>query len=197
MGHFCVDCGTALVPRVIEGREVEACPRDGFILWHDPKVSTAVVVEAEGGIVLGRRSIEPGYGLWCLPGGFVNDDEDPAVAAVRECREEISAAVELTGLIGVYHIPKADAPSMIAIAYKGRLIEGATPAAGAEMLEVAVFNPGSVPALAFPSHTNVVAEYLRSLAPAEEAAPRPDHAAARRAARPSRTQAPTQPRRRG
>jgi ADP-ribose pyrophosphatase YjhB (NUDIX family) len=197
VGHFCVDCGTALVPRVIEGREVEACPRDGFILWHDPKVSTAVVVEAEGGIVLGRRSIEPGYGLWCLPGGFVNDDEDPAVAAVRECREEISVPVELTGLIGVYHIAKTDAPSMIGIAYKGRLVDGVVLSPGAEMLEVAVFPPGSVPPLAFPSHKRVVTEYLKSLAPAEEAAPPPDRATAPRAARPSRAQAPTPPRRRG
>jgi 8-oxo-dGTP diphosphatase len=184
VGHFCVNCGTALVPRVIEGREVEACPNDGFVLWHDPKVSTAVVVVADGGIVLGRRSIEPGYGLWCLPGGFVNDDEDPAVAAVRECREEISVPVDLTGLIGVYHIAKTDAPSMVAIAYKGRLVDGAVPAAGAEMLEVAVFPPDSLPPLAFPSHQKVVAEYLRSLAPAEEAAPLPAHEAAPRAGRP-------------
>ena len=196
MGHFCVNCGTALVPRVIEGREVEACPRDSFILWHDPKVSTAVVVEADGGIVLGRRSIEPGYGLWCLPGGFVNDDEDPAIAAVRECREEISVPVELIGLIGVYHIAKTDAPSMIAIAYKGTLVDGTVPAAGAEMLEVAVFPPESVPPLAFPSHKKVIAHYLRSLARAEEGAPPRDRAAAPRAARPSRAQAPTQSRQR-
>jgi ADP-ribose pyrophosphatase YjhB (NUDIX family) len=190
-----VNCGGELVPRVIEGREVEACPNDSFILWHDPKVSTAVVVEAEGGIVLGRRSIEPGYGLWCLPGGFVNDDEDPAVAAVRECREEITAPVELTGLIGVYHIAKTDAPSMVALAYRGRLGDGAVPAAGAEMLEVAVFPPESIPPLAFPSHMKVVGEYLRSLAPAEEGAPPPGRAAAPRAARPSRAQAPSQSRR--
>jgi len=196
VGHFCVNCGTALVPRVIEGREVEACPRDGFVLWHDPKVSTAVVVEAEGGIVLGRRSIEPGYGLWCLPGGFVNDDEDPAVAAVRECFEEISAHVELTGLIGVFHIAKTDAASMIVIAYKGRLAVGAAPLVGAEMLEVAVFRPESVPLLAFPSHQKVLAEYLRSQAPAEEAVPPPDRGAAPRAARPSQAQAQTQPRQR-
>ena len=148
--------------RVIEGREVEACPRDSFVLWHDPKVSTAVVVEVEGGIVLGRRAIEPGYGLWCLPGGFVNDDEDPAVAAARECREEINAPVELTGLIGVYHIAKADAPSMVGIAYRGRLIDGAEYSAGAEMLEVAVFHTDSLPPLAFPSHKAVLAEYLTS-----------------------------------
>jgi ADP-ribose pyrophosphatase YjhB (NUDIX family) len=190
-----VNCGAELVPRVIEGREVEACSNDSFILWHDPKVSTAVVVEAEGGIVLGRRSIEPGYGLWCLPGGFVNDDEDPAVAAVRECREEITAPVELTGLIGVYHIAKTDAPSMVAIAYRGRLVEGAVPAAGPEMLEVAVFPPESMPPLAFPSHKKVVGEYLRSLEPAEEGAPPLRRAAAPRAAPPSRAQAPTQSRR--
>ncbi len=189
LGHFCINCGTALVTRVIEGREVEACPRDNFILWHDPKVSTAVVVEADGGIVLGRRAIEPGYGLWCLPGGFVNDDEDPAAAATRECLEEIKAAVELTGLIGVYHIPKTDAPSMVGIAYRGRLLDGVRPEAGAEMLEVGVFSPDSLPELAFPSHRTVLAEYLKSPA-REEAAVLPlAGAAAPRETRPSRAQA--------
>jgi len=67
MGHFCVNCGAALVPRVIEGREVEACPNDEFVLWRDPKVATAVVVEAEGGVVLGRRAIEPGTACGACP----------------------------------------------------------------------------------------------------------------------------------
>jgi ADP-ribose pyrophosphatase YjhB (NUDIX family) len=196
LGHFCVNCGAALVTRVIEGREVEACPNDSFVLWRDPKVTTAVVVEADSGIVLGRRSIEPGYGLWCLPGGFVNDDEDPAAAAVRECFEEISAPVEVTGLIGVFHIPKTDAPSMVGIAYRARLANGAQIAAGAEMLEVGVFRLDSLPPLAFPSHRAVVADYIKSLAPAEAEAPRSGRAAAPRAGRPSRAQAPTQPRHR-
>lgn len=193
MGHFCVNCGAALVSRVIEGREVEACPNDSFVLWHDPKVSTAVVVEVDGGIVLGRRAIEPGYGLWCLPGGFVNDDEDPAAAAARECFEEINAPVELTGLIGVYHIPKTDAPSMVGIAYRARLAGGSRPSAGAEMLEVGVFQLDSLPTLAFPSHTTVLAEYLRSPERAEAVSPPSDHAVAQRGRRPSRAQA--QPRR--
>lgn len=195
MGHFCVNCGVALVPRVIEGREVEACPNDTFVLWHDPKVSTGVVVEADGGIVLGRRAIEPGYGLWCLPGGFVNDDEDPAVAAARECFEEISASVELTGLIGAYHIPKTDAPSMVVIAYKARLAGEARPSAGAEMLEVGVFQLDSLPPLAFPSHRTVLAEYLKSRGRAEVAAPLIAGAAAPRGKPPSRGQAQSRPRR--
>ena len=171
MGHFCVNCGSQLVIKVIEAREVEACPNDDFVLWRDPKVAAAVVVEADGGIVLGRRAIEPGYGLWCLPGGFVNHDEDPAAAAVRECREEISAAVELIELLGTYHVAKIEAPSIIGIAYRGRLRDGAAISAGAEMLEVAVFRPDALPEIAFPSHREVLARYLaeayRSAASAE------------------------------
>lgn len=175
---------------------VEACPNDSFVLWHDPKVSTAVVVETDGGIVLGRRAIEPGYGLWCLPGGFVNDDEHPSDAAARECLEEINAAVVVMGLIGVYHVPKGDAPSMVAIAYRGRLAAGAKPSAGSEMLEVRVFHPDGLPPLAFPSHQAVLAEYFRSPAPAEAGEPRPGVAAAPRETPPSRRRAGTRPQRR-
>jgi ADP-ribose pyrophosphatase YjhB (NUDIX family) len=193
--HFCVRCGTALETRIIEGRELEACPNDDFILWRDPKVAAAVVVEAGGGVVLGRRSIEPGYGLWCLPGGFVNDDEHPADAAMRECIEEICAAVELTSLIGVYHVPKRDAPSMVGIAYRARLVDGAQLRPGSEMLEVRVFPVDSLPPLAFPSHRYVLDEFLKSQAPAGAISPRRADVTAPHGKRPSRAQAPPPPRR--
>ena len=150
---------------MIEGREVEACPKDDFVLWHDPKVSTAVVINVDGGILLGRRAIEPGYGQWCLPGGFVNDDEDPWDAAARECMEEICATVERIGLIGVYHVVKHTAPSMVGIAYEARLADGSRLAPGPEMLEVGVFPLDSLPPLAFPSQRKVIAEYVGTLSP--------------------------------
>jgi ADP-ribose pyrophosphatase YjhB (NUDIX family) len=156
MAHFCVNCGSALALQTIEGRELEVCPQDGFVLWRDPKVAAAVVVEHDGGIVLGRRAIEPAYGEWCLPGGFVNDDEDPAAAAVRECREEINADVELIGLLGVYHVAKTTAPSIVGVAYRGRVKAGESIGAGPEMLEVRVFKPDALPPVAFPSHREVL-----------------------------------------
>ena len=159
--HFCINCGSPLEVRVVDGREVEACPNDDFVLWRDPKVVAAVVVEVDGKIVAGRRAIEPGYGLWCLPGGFVDQNEDPAAAAVRECREEIGADVELTGLLGVYHIPKTTAPSIVGIAYQARLGPGATISAGAEMLEVRAFPAGELPDLAFPSHRAIVDAFVK------------------------------------
>ena len=188
MAHFCVNCGTELVPRMVDGREVEGCPRDSFILWHDPKVATAVVVESGDGVVLGRRAIEPGYGLWCLPGGFVNADEDPAAAAVRECLEEIRAEVELTALLGVFHIAKTEASSMVGIAYRGRLAAGSSPQAGDEMLEVGVFRVDGLPTLAFPSHRAVLDEYVRFLAQLAAGAPRRGAVMAPRGTPPSRPQ---------
>ena len=159
MGHFCVKCGAPLVIKVIEGRELEACPQDDFVLWRDPKVAAAIVVATTGGIVLGRRGIEPGYGLWCLPGGFVNDDEGPADAVARECQEEIGARVEVDGVLDVYHGGKRTAPSIVVIAYRGRLVEGEKLMAGDEMLEVGIFALSALPELAFPSHRQALARF--------------------------------------
>lgn len=157
-----MNCGTPLQPRVVEGRDLEACPSCGFVLWHDPKVVTLVVVEnGDGAVVVGRRGIEPGYGLWCLPGGYVNDDEHPADAAMRECREEIGAEVDITDLLGVYHIRKRGAPSMIGIGYLARLRPGEAPLAGSEMLEVGVFPVDQVPDLVFDSHREAMSDWRR------------------------------------
>ncbi len=161
VSHYCVNCGTRLEARIIEARELEACSGCGFVLWHDPKVVTIVVVENDrGNVVVGRRGIEPGYGLWCLPGGYVNDDEHPADSASRECREEIGADVEILGLLGVYHIRKRDAPSMIGIAYRARLRPGAVPVAGSEMLEIDAFPGDRLPELAFTSHREAMSDWL-------------------------------------
>jgi 8-oxo-dGTP diphosphatase len=161
VSHYCVNCGIRLEIRTIEARELEACPSCGFVLWHDPKVVTMVVVEDErGNVIVGRRGIEPGYGLWCLPGGYVNDDEHPADSATRECREEIGVDVEITDLLGVYHIRKRDAPSMVGVGYRARLRPGDVPVAGSEMLEVGAFPGDCLPELAFTSHREAMSDWL-------------------------------------
>lgn len=159
--RYCVNCGTPLETRRIEGQDLQACATCDFVLWRDPKVVTLVAIEHEGGLLLGRRGIEPGYGLWCLPGGFVNQDEHPGEAAARECREEVCVEVEITGLLGVYHIRKQDAPSMVGIGYRARLRPGEVPAPGEEMLEVATFAAAGLPRLAFPSHAEAVRDWRR------------------------------------
>lgn len=161
-GHgFCSQCGAALEAQVREGREIGACPACQFLAWPDPKLVTAVVIEDSAGrVLLARRGIEPGYGLWCLPGGFVNDDEAPAAAAARECREEVAADLDDVELLGAFHIaPRPGRRGMVCLGYRGRLAAGAAPRAAEETLEVGVFAADRLPELVFPSHREVITEW--------------------------------------
>jgi ADP-ribose pyrophosphatase YjhB (NUDIX family) len=159
--RFCLWCGTPLELRAFDGKQLPACPSCDFVLWPDPKLATAVVVEAVGGIVVGKRSIDPGRGLWCLPGGFVDDHEHPAQAAMRECQEEIGAAVIIAGPLGIYHVRRAQRPHLVVIGYRAQLAAGARAVAAQEMDEVGVFPADSLPPLAFTSHQEAVNDWLR------------------------------------
>ena len=52
--------------------------------------------------MLVRRAIEPGYGMWVFPGGYVDRGEDVTAAATREAREECGLDVRLDGLVNIY-----------------------------------------------------------------------------------------------
>ena len=162
MPHFCLDCGQPLQPREIEGRLLEACVNCPYVRWPDPKLVTVTIVETPAGLVFGRRGIEPGYGGWCLPGGFVNDDEHPAVSAARECVEEIGAEVVIGDLIGIYHSVKPGRPGLVAIAYSAQAVDPGQVRAGSEMLEVLVAPPGEAPELVFPMHRSAMTDWLRA-----------------------------------
>src|SRR5262249_38714307 len=99
---YCLECGTALEDRHHEDRTRPTCPACGFIYYLDPKVAVAVVLGDKDGVLLGRRGIDPGSGLWSFPAGYVNRGEALEEAAVREVSEELGLQVRLTGLIGVY-----------------------------------------------------------------------------------------------
>ena len=158
--RFCQECGARMEVRQVEGRDVPHCPSCGFVAWRNPLVATMVIVATPGGIVLGRRGIEPGLGLWCLPGGFVNEDEEPIESARRECQEEIEAKVEIDRLLDVYHITRGDGRGMVGIAYLGHLEDGQSPRSGPEMTEVDVFGTDNLPRLAFASHRRAIDEWL-------------------------------------
>src|SRR2546426_6317375 len=104
VGHFCVNCGAPLELRSIEGRELEACANDGYVLWRDPKGAPAGVVGGGGGIVLGPRGVETAHGGWGLPGGVVHDDEKAPAAAGPEGRGGINLRGPPDALLRVYHL---------------------------------------------------------------------------------------------
>src|SRR6185369_9977206 len=105
--RYCPRCAGGLELRSVKPGDPHRlfCPGCDFIFYLDPKVAAGVLVEREGGLLLLRRGIEPGYGRWVFPGGFVDRGEHPEEAAVREAREEAGVQVALRGLVGVYQAP--------------------------------------------------------------------------------------------
>ena len=128
------------------------------MLYLDPKVVVAVVVGHAGRVLLGRRAINPGRGLWSFPGGYVDRGEAVEDAALRETREETGLAVRLTGLLGVYSA--AGRPHVV-LAYAATAIDD--PAAlrpqPEEVLELAYFAPAETPPLAFPHDPAILAAW--------------------------------------
>src|SRR5688572_3910119 len=93
--RFCPRCGGALEARLLKDSEPArlVCTGCEFVFYLDPKVAACTICMVDGGIVLLRRGIEPQYGKWVFPGGFVDRGEIVSDAAVRETREEVNLRV--------------------------------------------------------------------------------------------------------
>jgi len=148
--NYCPHCGHALEERQAFGRVRRFCPDCDRVIFRDHKVAAGVIVERDGQVLLVRRRMQPGQGMWTFPAGFVDFDEDPAEAAVRECREETGLEVEITGLLDVIAGREHERGADLVIVYCARPIEGELQAAD-DVDRVAFFalNERGLPPLAF------------------------------------------------
>lgn len=159
--RFCPSCGGTLENRLLKAGDPSrlVCTRCAQILYLDPKVAVGTIIRTDDGrLVLVRRAIEPGYGLWVFPGGYVDRGEDVTGAAVREAREEAGLDVELERLVNIYSYGPR---SLIVIVYAARVIGGEL-CVDEECIEAQLFRPDEIPwdALAFHSTTQALREYL-------------------------------------
>jgi 8-oxo-dGTP diphosphatase len=110
-----------------------------------------------------RRALEPGYGLWTFPGGFVERGEVAEEAARREVLEETGVEIEPTGIVGLYTY-EGQVP---AIAVFSARVTGGEPAPLDETMAVRSFPRDALPwsAMAFPSTGHALKDYLREGGP--------------------------------
>ena len=140
---YCGDCGASTSLTIPPGDTLprHVCQKCGIIHYQNPKIVVGCIPEWHNQILLCKRAIEPRYGLWTFPAGFMENDETIEDAAIRETKEEAQANVELTGLYTVFSIPHVSQVYMVFRATMGEEKFGA----GEESLEVRLFNLDQIP----------------------------------------------------
>jgi 8-oxo-dGTP diphosphatase len=159
--RFCPRCAGKLENRVLKKGDPDrlVCEACGFVFYLGPKLVAGAIVELDGEIVLIQRAIEPGYGRWTFPGGFVERGEVAEAAAARETLEETGLEVEATGIVGLYTY-EDQVPAIVVFAAEAT---GGEPEPLDETLDVRAFPREGLPwaEMAFPSTEHALKDYLR------------------------------------
>jgi ADP-ribose pyrophosphatase YjhB (NUDIX family) len=158
---YCPLCGGDLELRSLKPTEPDrlVCIRCGFVFYQDPKVAVGTIICNDSReIVLVRRAIQPGYGKWVFPGGFVDRGEAVLSAAVREAREEAGVDIRIERLLNVYSYPGIAPVIIVYVA----TMTGGTLACDDEGLEARFFDRHTIPwdELAFRSTQEALREFL-------------------------------------
>ena len=162
--RFCPVCGNQLQPKVLKSGEPTrpVCRVCGYIVYLDPKVAVGTIISNDlDQIALVRRAIEPGYGKWVFPGGYVDRGEELLTAAVREAKEESNLRVRVDGLVNLYSYA-GRAP--IVIVYAATVVGGELRSED-ESLDAAWFGRSEIPwaELAFPSTHEALRDFLNGV----------------------------------
>ena len=153
--QYCSSCATPLEMCEESDKQRPVCPKCRRIVYYDPKVAAKSIVERDGNILMVRRANQPGYGLWSMPGGYVDRGEVVEQAASREVLEETGLKVEVDRLIGVF---SEESHPVIVIAFVSQEAGGVLQA-GPEALDVGFFNPCQLPPLAFERDREILAKW--------------------------------------
>jgi 8-oxo-dGTP diphosphatase len=162
--RFCPRCGGTLEQRLLKATEPQrlVCVRCGFVFYIDPKVAVGTIIRSQSQrLVLVRRAIDPGFGKWVFPGGYVDRGETLPVAAVREAREECGLDVRLDGLVNIYSYAGR---TPVIVVYAATAI-GGTLVGDDECFEACEFEHDALPwgDLAFRSTAEGLRDYLAGL----------------------------------
>ncbi|MBU9691224.1 NUDIX hydrolase [Burkholderia multivorans] len=148
---FCSVCGHEVIARIPQGdnRERFVCDHCGTIHYQNPRNVVGTVPVWGEQVLLCRRAIEPRYGFWTLPAGFMEMGETTAEAAARETLEEAGARVEVQNLFTLLNVPHVH---QVHLFYLARLVDPEFEA-GEESLEVKLFDEADIPwnEIAFPT----------------------------------------------
>ncbi len=141
--RYCCACGHAITRRVPPGdsRERDCCDACGTIHYLNPRPVVGTIPVWDDRVLLCRRAIEPRYGAWTLPAGFMELGETVAQGAQRETVEEAKANIEIGPLFSMIDVPGVE---QIHIFFLARLRD-CNFGPGIESLDVRLFREDEIP----------------------------------------------------
>lgn len=158
--NFCGNCGHKTTEKIPLGDHQlrRVCTQCGSIHYVNPKVICGALAVWENKVLLCRRAIEPRYGLWTLPAGYMELFETMEQGSARETREEAEAEIDIEQLYCMYNIPRI---GQIYVLFKANIIDGKF-GAGEETIESRLFTEDEIPwdQLAFPSVERTLRHYF-------------------------------------
>ncbi|MFT4020983.1 MAG: NUDIX hydrolase [Acinetobacter sp.] len=158
--NCCIKCGQPTTEKIPLGdsKRRQVCTDCGHIHYENPKIICGALVTWQDKVLLCRRAIEPRYGLWTLPAGYMELFETMEQGAARETQEEAEAEIEIESLYCMYNIPRI---GQIYVLFKASLQHGKF-GAGPETIESRLFEEHEIPwqELAFPSVKHTLQHYF-------------------------------------
>lgn len=158
---FCSSCGHTVALKIPDGdsRVRHVCSECGTIHYTNPRNVVGTIPSWRDRILMCRRAIEPGYGLWTLPSGFLEEGETTREGAARETLEEAGALVSVGELYAIAEVRQIHHVYLFFIAE----MHGPDIARGSESLEVRLFEEGEIPweTIAFPAVTQTLLSFVQ------------------------------------
>lgn len=153
--EYCPKCGTRTREENRYGRLRPTCPTCGNVIFFDPKVAVVAFIASDKAVLLIQRAGDPGKGLWALAGGYVEADEDPRDAVMRELLEETGLEIRVGQVLDVFYSGEGGA---ITIAYAADVVRGSLKP-GDDAAAVAWFGKNELPELVFTSTITLIARW--------------------------------------
>ena len=158
---YCTECAAPLELKVPadDDRERYVCSECGIIQYQNPRGIVGCLPCFGEQVLLCKRAIQPRYGLWTLPAGFMENGETTRQGAARETWEEARARVSSLELYRVFDVPYIN---QVYVFYRCRLDDGAY-GVGPESLESNLFFESEIPwdEIAFPVVRKTLESYFR------------------------------------
>ena len=158
--EFCSNCGEKNVYGEKDGGIRYHCLSCKSIHYENPKPTSTLICEHENKLLLVKRAVEPGKGLWGLPGGFIELNETPDQAAMRELKEETNLNGNVICQLGYTCHFNTIHGDVLLLAFLMDISDYSEMLAGDDADDVELFPLEKLPPLAFNSHERILLMYF-------------------------------------